>query len=83
MEKMFDSLVYHIFHQRGCVRTKGWFIRGLADAKGDMLKPYWINIVEFSQTPLYRVPGSDFVGGFQERLPHRFGDVEIRERESQ
>ncbi len=56
------------------------FIRSLADTKGDMLKPYWINIVEFSQTPLYPVPGSDIVGGFQERLQHRFGDVEMWER---
>jgi hypothetical protein len=51
------------------------FLRSLADAKGDMLKLYWINIVELSQTPLHLVPGSDIVGGIQERLQHRFRDV--------
>jgi len=49
----------------------------LSYAKGDMLKPYWINIVELSQTSLHLLPGSDIVEGFQERLQHRFHDVQM------
>jgi hypothetical protein len=49
----------------------------MPDAKSDMLKPYWINIIEVSQTPLHLVSGCDIVGGIQERLQQRFRDVQM------
>ena len=62
MEKMFDSLVYHIFHQRGCVRpddpAPGFYVSStsLQDKTKDRTDP--LRYVDATQIPYIVLPSA-------------------------